>query len=87
MSFADKRRTRTVNFRVSPEEYEQLRQACAAEGARSLSDFARMAVFRNGAPLGTALDDRMERLERRLEDLTDALAGRRSRAATSGELG
>jgi hypothetical protein len=38
-------RTRLVNFRVSDEEYETLRTACTRHGARSISDFARLAVL------------------------------------------
>jgi hypothetical protein len=38
-------RTRLVNFRVSEEEYGTLRAACARHGARSISDFARLAVL------------------------------------------
>jgi hypothetical protein len=41
-----KPRNRLVNFRLSDEELENLRLACAAQGARSLSDFARAAVLR-----------------------------------------
>lgn len=39
-------RNRLVNFRLSDEEYEFLRVACAQNGARSISDFARLAVLR-----------------------------------------
>ena len=38
-------RRRLVNFRVNDEEYESLRAACANHGARSVSDFARLAVL------------------------------------------
>ena len=41
-----KRRTKLVSFRLSAEEYEKLQGACAAEGARSISDFARAALQR-----------------------------------------
>ena len=41
---AGKRRIRSVNFRLSEDEYEHLRKVCAASGARSLSDLARSAV-------------------------------------------
>jgi len=41
-----KRRTKLVSFRVSDEEYEKLQGACVAEGARSISDFARAALQR-----------------------------------------
>ena len=41
-----KRRTKLVSFRVSDEEYEKLQGACVAEGARSISEFARSALQR-----------------------------------------
>jgi hypothetical protein len=42
-----KPRNRLVNFRLSEEEFECLRTACQASGARSLSDFARSAVLQS----------------------------------------
>ena len=44
-----KARSRTVNFRVTQEEYEALRNACIAHGARCISDFAREATLRRAA--------------------------------------
>jgi hypothetical protein len=38
-------RTKLVNFRVTDNEYEALRHASIACGARCLSDFARLAVL------------------------------------------
>jgi hypothetical protein len=38
------RRTRTVSFRLSEEEYQELRQVCIAHGIRSMSDFARLTT-------------------------------------------
>jgi len=40
-----KPRTRLINFRVSEDEYDQLRSASEKSGARSLSDFARSAIL------------------------------------------
>ena len=37
-------RHRLVNFRVNEEEYATLQAACLQNGARSISDFARLAV-------------------------------------------
>jgi hypothetical protein len=42
-----KPRNRLVNFRVSEEEFNSLREACETGGARSISDFARSAVLTN----------------------------------------
>lgn len=39
------RRDRIVTFRVSAEEYQALRDYCCSVGARSVSDFARAAVY------------------------------------------
>ena len=39
-------RNRTVIFRLTQEEYQQLEAICSAGGARSLSDFARSKVLR-----------------------------------------
>ena len=40
-----KPRNRLVNFRVSEDEFQSLREACETGGARSISDFARCAVL------------------------------------------
>ena len=39
-------RTKLVNFRLSEEEFQNLRAASTQFGARSLSDFARSAVLK-----------------------------------------
>jgi len=41
-----KRRSRMVSFRLSEEEYEDLKHICVMVGARCLSDIARDAVQR-----------------------------------------
>ncbi len=41
-----RRKTRIVTFRVSEEEFQQLRRTCAAAGVRSVSDFVRAALRR-----------------------------------------
>ena len=41
-----KRRTKLVSFRLSDEEYERIQGACRAEGARSISEFARGVLQR-----------------------------------------
>ena len=42
-----KPRNRLVNFRVSEDEFQSLREACETGGARSISDFARSDVLTN----------------------------------------
>jgi hypothetical protein len=71
-----KSRNRLVSFRLSPEEYEGLKQVCIAAGARSISDFAREAVLhgietRRGAR--AFLGDDLATLSFRLEELDAAL--------------
>lgn len=41
-------RTRLVNFRLSEDEYQALKEICARSGARSVSDYARAAVLGEG---------------------------------------
>ncbi len=48
-----KPRNRLVNFRLTDEEFSYLRDACSAQGARSISDFARSAVLRQADRAGT----------------------------------
>lgn len=76
-----KPRNRLVNFRLTEEEFEHLRQACGDQGARSLSDFARSAVMRQvdlpgngGAPLGN-LGQVVDQLENRLQQMVNLLHG------------
>ena len=49
-------RNRLVNFRLSDEEFDRLKTACAEFGARSISDFARGSVLDriSGGPGGEA---------------------------------
>ena len=79
-------RNRLVNFRVSDEEYVTLRTACTQHGARSISDFARLAVlgWAGSTDLQTtamqwrlsALGHKMAELEGRLGHLLGVLEGR-----------
>jgi hypothetical protein len=80
-----------VNFRVAEEEYERLRSACAAVGARSVSEFARKAVFlmagledTPAAPpgeWGRKIDDRVEELNREIRRLAELVEGASARPA------
>jgi uncharacterized protein (DUF1778 family) len=86
-----KRRSRIVSFRLSQEEYDALKDTCVAQGARSISDFARSAacrLARNGngfqdEALQAAvltLQGRVEELDRELKRLAHLLEA--SRPAT-----
>ena len=79
-------RTRLVNFRISEEEYETLRAACTRHGARSISDFARLAVLGWAGSTDlqatamqwrlSSLGHKMAELEGRVGHLLGALEGR-----------
>ncbi|MBI2686053.1 MAG: hypothetical protein HYX27_07035 [Acidobacteria bacterium] len=55
-----KPRNRLVNFRVSEDEFNSLREASESGGARSISDFARCAVLTGQG--GTGEKDEILRL-------------------------
>lgn len=62
------RKSKMVSFRLSPEEYRQLRDACSSHGVRSISELARTAmqslVTTDGhpAPLHQQLQELRDRL-------------------------
>jgi hypothetical protein len=75
-----------VNFRVTQDEYRQLREASVARGARGLSDYARWATLNSirqtssseqlkAPPDGVAtwLDERFAALESSIRRLLDVL--------------
>ena len=65
------RRSKLVSFRVSPEEYLNLCQACSTQGLRSVSELARTAVqtlIRGKGPSET-FDDQLKDLRARVQDL------------------
>jgi hypothetical protein len=72
-------RTRLVNFRLNEEEYATMCAACSQNGARSISDFARLAVLSHAAADEkqatsmqwrlSALGHKMSELERRVSQL------------------
>ena len=63
-----------LSFRVSPEEYRQLRNACSSHGVRSMSALARLCVQRfiaaDPSPTPLELDElrlRIRMLEEKFE--------------------
>ncbi|MFN8811528.1 MAG: plasmid mobilization protein [Acidobacteriota bacterium] len=73
-------RTRLVNFRLSEEEYQQLKETCARSGARSVSDYARSSVLSGAAQAGALaasfpseridqIESLLRRIDSRLENL------------------
>ena len=84
------RRSRVVSFRLSDGEYESLKRVSLAEGARSISDYARVALCRLlGAPRGSGgdgieakvlqLDEQMQALQSELRCL-QGMVGQRPEA-------
>ena len=62
----NKRKSRIMSLRVSEEEYENLKAIYASRGVRSLSEFARDAMFQvlgqDGSD-GRTLEDRVQLLD------------------------
>ncbi|MDX1979812.1 MAG: hypothetical protein SFV51_06065 [Bryobacteraceae bacterium] len=90
-------RNRLVNFRLSDEEFDQLRASSAVSGARSLSDFARNAVMRCAAETASGrvnpprpdIDSKVIELECRVTELVALIEALKqdgvNAAAVSGE--
>src|ERR1035437_8185908 len=91
-SAVQKVRSRLINFRVTDEELEQLKTAATVQGARCLSEFARLVMLgtATGAQSPAApesLDGKLSLLDRRLNvleanvaRLVDALASEKGRS-------
>lgn len=65
-----KRRTKIVSIRLLDEEYKQLKQLCESQGARSVSDLARDAMFGLLKP-ATSIEGKVIDLDMRLTALRD----------------
>jgi len=80
-------RSRIVNFRVTDEELEQLKNASALRGSRCLSDYARSVILETAnvppAAAHEGCDSRIVSLEQRLEALESSLMNLQT-AITSG---
>jgi hypothetical protein len=59
-----------ISFRVSEREFEQLKNKSEAEGARSISDFARLALCGSGAGSGDRVDEGFNRLSDDVQQLS-----------------
>ena len=69
-----KRRNRIVVFRLTQEEYANLKHACEHGGARNISDFARKALLDSmGGDGQPALDRRMAELESDVRHIRELL--------------
>jgi hypothetical protein len=87
------RRSRSITFRVSAEEFDALSAACINTGARSISEFARVAVLekaRYSADSGTlsgdlttlsitlgSLDNSLVDVSKRIRSVLGGVAARR----------
>jgi hypothetical protein len=67
-------RGRLVNFRVTDDEFEQLKIACDRHGARCLSAFARKMILNAGTPNGENHADELAALDRRLSILEESMS-------------
>jgi hypothetical protein len=72
-----KRRSRIVIFRLTDDEYEELKAACVHRGARNVSDFARTALLQNIATEREDVTRKLSEIEsgvHRLEKLITEIA-------------
>lgn len=69
-----KPRSKVVNVRLSAEEYENVCTASVAQGARSISDFARAAVLTRAQSNGnTSIDGELANVNERIAELSGML--------------
>lgn len=67
---------RLISFRLSEEEYQEMKRLCTEEGARSLSDFVRSAfqsLIHDNGRLETILELKLRKLEQRLDEIQQDL--------------
>ena len=80
-----KRRNRVVVFRLTQDEYENLKTTCSNRGARNISDFARSELLtvieRNIQPASplegrlTEVDQKLSSLESQIQRMSRILEG------------
>lgn len=76
-----KRRSRIVIFRLTDDEYEELKAACVDRGARNVSDFARTALLQSVARSRGDLSEKLEQIEsgvKRVEEMMREMGGGRT---------
>jgi len=82
-------RNRLVNFRLSEDEFEMLRESCGRFGARSISDFARSSVLARleedpeAKTRLSSLDNKVVELETRVSQLLKLVDATGTSAQTS----
>jgi hypothetical protein len=80
-----KRRSRLLSFRVTQEEFDDLRAACLAKGARNVSDFARTALLQSCSTTERRLTELEAAIERNTQ-MMQALLIAPSRKGGDSEL-
>jgi hypothetical protein len=68
-----KNRNILVSFRLAPDEYSSVTQACMSIGARSVSDFARQALLSRVESGDASLEGDLVTIARRLKEVETAL--------------
>jgi len=66
----DKKRSRIISFRLSPEEYESLKSHSESYGSRSISEFTRSVACKTASG-GQTVD--AEKLDKVIEHLNNAV--------------
>lgn len=84
------RRSRTISFRMSPEEYEGFAQLCYDRGVSSISDMARIALYnfiatdRGVDPLAVEVRDlrsQLKAMTNELERIAEVVEARKASKA------
>lgn len=70
-----KRRTRMVIFRLTEEEYADLKSECASRGARNVSDFARTALLESIGHGAGELRRKLDQIESGVNRLEQLIKG------------
>lgn len=70
-----KRRTRTVIFRLTEDEYEELKAALASRGARNVSDFARTELLKSVARDRHEVTQKLAQIESGVQRLEILISG------------
>ncbi len=68
----NKVRSRLINFRVTEEEFERLKNAAEVQGSRCLSEFARLVMLGADSASGPeyrSLDGKLSQFDKRLNAL------------------
>ena len=71
MSFT--RRTRMISFRVSEREFQELRARSEEQGARSVSDYARLALRESTSWPDTRIEADLDRLSSEVQRLSSEI--------------